>query len=57
MYLKESGSCFEEITLSDEEAKSAFFSLRGSKSPGFDEINWDTVKQNVNSLLVPLKCI
>ena len=57
MYLKESDSSFEEVTLSDEEIKTAFFSLKGGKSPGFDEINYDIVKQNFNSLLVPLKYI
>ena len=38
---------FEEVTLSDEEIKTAFFSLKGGKSPGFDEINYDIVKQNL----------
>ena len=37
MYLKESDSSFEEVTLSDEEIKTAFFPLRGGKSPSFDE--------------------
>ena len=37
MYLKECDSSFEEVTLSDEEIKTAFFSLKGGKSPGFDE--------------------
>ena len=49
MYFKESGSSFEEVILSDEEIKIAFFSLRGDKSPGFDEINKDIVKQSFNS--------
>ena len=57
MYLKESDSSFEEVILSDEEIKTTFFSLKGGKSPGFDEINYDIVKQNFNSLLVPLKYI
>ena len=57
MYLKESDSSFEEVTLSDEELKTAFFSLKSGKSPGFDEINYNIVKQNFNSLLVPLKYI
>ena len=57
MYLRESDSSFEEVTLSDEEVKRAFFSLKGGKSPGFDEINNDIIKQNFNSLLVPLKYI
>ena len=39
IYLKGSDSSFEEVTLSDEEIKTAFFSLKGGKSPGFDEIN------------------
>ena len=39
MYLKESDSSFEEVTLSDEEIKTAFFSLKGGESSGFDEIN------------------
>ena len=57
MYLKESDSFFEEVTLSDEEIKTAFFCLKGGKSPGFAEINYDIVKQNFNALLVPLKYI
>ena len=36
IYLKESARSFEEVTLSDEEIKIAFFSLKGFKSPGFD---------------------
>ena len=56
-YLRESNSSFEEVTLSDEEIKTAFFSLKGGKSPGFDDINYHIVKQNFNSLLVPLKHI
>ena len=55
MYLKGSDSSFEEVTLSDEEIKTAFFSLKCGKSPGFDEINYDNVKQNFKSLLAPLK--
>ena len=35
MYLKESDSFFEEVTLSDEEIKTAFFALKGGKSPEF----------------------
>ena len=57
MYLKGSDSSFEEVTLSDEEIKTAFFSLKGGKSPCFDEINYDIVKQNFTSLLVLLKYI
>ena len=57
MYLKGSDSSFEKLILSDEEIKTTFYSLRGGKNPGFDEINCDILKQNVNSLLVPLKCI
>ena len=52
MYLKEFDSSFEEVTLSDEEIKTAFFSLNSGKSPDFDDINHDIVKQNFNSLLV-----
>ena len=57
MYLKESDSFFEEVTLSDEERKTAFFCLKSGKSPGFAEINYGIVKQNFNSLLAPLKYI
>ena len=57
MYLKESESHLEEVTISDEERKTAFFSLKGGKSSGFDEIKYHILKQNFNSLLVPLKCI
>ena len=57
MYLKGSDRSLEEVTLYDEEIKTAFFSLKDGKSPGFAEINYDIVKQNFNSLLLPLKCI
>ena len=57
MYLKESDSSFEEIILSDEEIKTAFFSLKDGKSPGFDEINYDNIKKIFSSLLVLLKYI
>ena len=39
MYLKGSDSSFEEVTLSDEEIKTAFFSLKGGKSPGLVKTN------------------
>ena len=39
MYHKGSGSSYEEVTLSDEVMKTAFFSLKGGKSHGFDEID------------------
>ena len=41
--LKGFDSSFKEVTLSDEEIKIAFFSLKGGKSPGFDEINYDII--------------
>ena len=44
MYLKGSDSSFEEVSLSDEELKTSFFSLHGGKRFGFDEINYDIVK-------------
>ena len=48
-----SESSFEEVTLSDEEIKTAFLlSLKSGKSPGFDEVNYDAVKQLIISLLV-----
>ena len=56
MYLEGSDGSFEEVTLSDEEMKTAFFPLKGGKSPGFNEINYN-VKQKFNYLLVPLKYI
>ena len=49
MYLKESESHLEEVTISDEERKTAFFSLKRGTSPGFDEIKYHIVKQNFNS--------
>ena len=57
MYFKGSESSFKGVTLSDEEIKTAFFSLKDDISPSFDELIYDIVKQNSNSLLVPLKCI
>ena len=56
MYHKRSDSSFEGVTLSDEEIKREFSSLKGNKGPGFHEINYN-VKQNFNSLSVPLKRI
>ena len=47
MCLKGSDSSFEEVTLTDEEIETGFFSLMGDKSPGFDEINYDIVNQNL----------
>ena len=52
MHLKSFDSSFEEVTLSDEEVKRAFFSLKNAKSPDFDERNYDIVKQKFNFLLV-----
>ena len=43
IYLKGSDSSFREVTLSDEEIKTEFFSWKGSRSPGFDEINYDII--------------
>ena len=43
MHLKESDSSFEEVILSDEEIKTTFFSLKGGKSPGFDEISYNNL--------------
>ena len=48
MLLKGFDSSLEEVTLSGEEIKTAFF---------YGIINYDFVKQNFNSLSVPLKCI
>ena len=48
MYLKEYDRSFEEVSLSDEEIKTAFSSLKVGKSPGFDEINYTIVKQIFN---------
>ena len=55
MYLKRPDSSFEEVTLSDEEINTAFFSLKGGKSPGFDEINYDIGKQNFHFLISTVK--
>ena len=44
MYLKGFDSFFEEVALSDEEIRTALFSLKGGKSSGFDEINYEIVK-------------
>ena len=41
--------------LCDEEIQATFFSLKGGKKPGLDEINYDIEKQNFNSLLVQSK--
>ena len=39
MYFKGSDSSFEEVTLSDEDIKTKFITLKGDKSSGFDKIN------------------
>ena len=39
MHLKGFDSSLEETTLSDEEVKRAYFSLKGGKSPDFDEVS------------------
>ena len=51
--LKRSDGSFENVIVSDEEIKTAFFSLKG----GLDKINYDIAKQNLSSLLVLLKGI
>ena len=50
-------STIKLVTSSDEEIKIAFFSLKDGKSPGLYEINFDIVKQNFSSLLVPVRYI
>ena len=57
MCLKGFDSSNEDVILSDEKINTAVCSLKIGKSPGFDEVNYDIVKQNSKSLLVPLKCI
>ena len=48
MYRKGSDSSFEEVPLSDEERKTTFFYLKGSKSSCLDH------KQNFNSVLLKM---
>ena len=50
MCLKGFDSSNEEVILSDEKKRTAVCSLKIGKSPGFDEVNYDIVKQNSNSL-------
>ena len=52
-YFKSCDRSFDKVTLSDKEIKTAFFSIKGGKSPGLGKINYDIL----NSLLVPFKCI
>ena len=40
MCLKGYYSSFEDVTLSNEEIKTAFSSSKGAKSPSFDTINY-----------------
>ena len=49
MYLRGYNGSSEELPLSDDKRKTAFFYIKGGKSSGLDH------KQNFNSLLVPLK--
>ena len=49
MYLRGYNGSSEELPLSDDKRKTAFFYVKGGKSSGLDH------KQNFNSLLVPLK--
>ena len=44
-HLRENKFVQEENNLSDEEFKKAFFSLKINKSPGYDDINFNVIKQ------------
>ena len=54
-YLKKANSSMDMKSLSINELKEAFFSLKMKKSSGYDEINYDVIRKCFNELMSPLK--
>ena len=60
-YLNLTDTVFHDVPLSEDEIKTAFFSLKCGKSSGYDDMSYDIVKQKKNTkkpfLLTRLKRI
>ena len=56
-YLKNSNSVLTEYCLSDKEFEEAFFSLKINKSAGYDDINYNVIKEIFQHIHRPLKHI
>ena len=54
-FLNQIYSIMEKNSLSINEFKEAFFSLKTSKSPGYDDINFNVVKKCFGEINEPLK--
>ena len=56
-YLKYNNLTQEEYIISDEEFETAFFSIKSNKSPGYDDISSNVIKEIYNYIQKPLKRI
>ena len=56
-YLPQVCTIFGEKSVAEEELKRAFFSLKPNKTPGYDNINVNVVKNIYQELKTPLMCI
>ena len=54
-YIKKVDTTMPTDSLTIKEVKQAFFSLKTNESPGFDEINFNVIKNSFNELNMPLK--
>ena len=54
-FLNQTHSIMEKNSLSINELKETFFSLKTNKSPGYDDINFNVVKKCFGEINVPLK--
>ena len=54
-FLNQTQSIMEKNSLSINELKEAFFSLKTNKSPGYDDINYNVVKKCFGEINEPLK--
>ena len=53
-YLPNITTIFRENCLTEEEFKNAFFSLKTNKSPGYDNIHVNVIRNLYNELKIPL---
>ena len=54
-FLNQTHSIMEKNSLSINELKEAFFSIKTNKSPGYDDINFNVVKKCYGEINEPLK--
>ena len=54
-FLTKSITILQRKDLSDNELKDAFYSLKTNKSSGYDDINFDAIRNAFGSLIKPLK--